>query len=146
MLRWYSLVVLMLIAVSAGAAAPSGTVNGDWITPGKAVVRIAPCGADTCLTLIKLDPTIPATRDINNPDASLHQRPLCGLRIGFGFHAPAPSAASGGKLYDPQSGRTYSGKMVSEGDVLRLRGYYLIPLFGRTEIWHRSPHPVQPCG
>ena len=141
----YLLALLAILLFSAGDGRAS-TVTGDWITPGTAGVRIFACGGNICLKLIRLDPKISATKDINNPEASLHTRPLCGLDIGFGFHSASPDAASGGKLYDPQSGRTYSGKMVAQGDILKLRGYFLIPLFGRTEIWHRSPAPIKPCG
>jgi uncharacterized protein (DUF2147 family) len=139
---WIAAVLILFF----GAQAKASGVLGDWVTPGTAAVRVYPCGANICLRLIRLDPKLPATKDIYNPETPLRTRPLCGLDIGFGFHAGQGDSASGGKLYDPQSGRTYSGKMVAQGNILKLRGYFLIPLFGRTEIWHRSPQTVQPCG
>jgi uncharacterized protein (DUF2147 family) len=44
----------------------------------------------------------------------------------------------GGKLYDPKSGMTYSGKMtLVSSDRLELRGYVIFSLFGRTSSWSR---------
>jgi uncharacterized protein (DUF2147 family) len=44
-----------------------------------------------------------------------------------------------GKLYDPKSGKEYKGRAKLEGEnKLVLRGYVLIPLFGRSETWTRA--------
>ena len=50
-------------------------------------------------------------------------------------------AWSGGFIYDPNSGKTYRGKIkLTDPDTLRLRGYIGISLLGRTEVWKRQ-HP-----
>ena len=83
--------------------------------------------------------------DTHNPDPGKRGQPLCGLRIGYGFRPEGPSKAVDGRVYDPQSGKTYHGEMHSEGDTLHLRGYILFPALGRTEKWHRVPVQAEPC-
>ena len=118
---------------------------GVWETPNNSLVRIERCGSALCAKLVHVAPTEPEKTDKNNPDPKLRQRPLCGLQIGSHFQLVDSAHAKGGLLYDPMSGNTYSGTMVAEGDSLKLRGYIGISLFGRTEVWHRSSKPVDPC-
>jgi uncharacterized protein (DUF2147 family) len=41
-------------------------------------------------------------------------------------------------VYDPENGKTYSGKMyLTATNQLELRGYVGFPIFGRTEFWKR---------
>lgn len=87
----------------------------------------------------------PVRVDAKNPDPALRGRSLCGLVIGKDFESVNPSKAQGGKLYDPKSGKTYTGSMTREGGKLKLRGYVGIPLFGRTEIWSRAPDKIAAC-
>lgn len=122
---------------AAALAAPTGVI-GNWATPEGSVVNIAPCGPEICLTVVKVTPRATETTDNQNPDRSLRARSLCGLRIGSGFHPEGANAATGGHLYDPKTGKTYSGKFELEGESLRLRGYVGISLFGRSEVWQRT--------
>jgi len=76
--------------------------------------------------------------DDKNPEDSLKSRPVLGLVILRGFTYDGDRVWSGGKIYDPKSGNDYSAKMTLADDgTLDLRGYVLIPLFGRTEKWVR---------
>jgi uncharacterized protein (DUF2147 family) len=118
------------------------TLFGDWSTPTGSVVRIEPCNAAVCLKIVRLSPSAPETTDQHNPDTSLRRRPLCGLVIGTGFHRDGPNRVDAGSLYDPKSGHTYKGEITAQGSSLKLHGYIGIPLFGRTEIWHRAPAGV----
>lgn len=129
-----------LILLFALKDAPNGHagVLGDWERPSKAVLRFHPCCSDVCATIIRLSPTNPRKTDSRNPDASLRGRPLCGLDVGTGFRQVDANHLVGGHLYDPVSGKTYSGSAVSDGDEVKLRGYIGISWLGRTEIWHRA--------
>ncbi len=129
-------------ARAAHAQAPS--VLGYWRTPSGAVTLVAPCGPKLCVEIAALAAGHHPRADVHNPDPKLRSRPLCGLRIGKGFVEVDPRHARGGHLYDPKSGRTYSGQMTAEGHRLRLRGYVGLPLFGRTETWVRATRPP-PC-
>jgi uncharacterized protein (DUF2147 family) len=43
------------------------------------------------------------------------------------------SAYSGGKILDPDNGKTYNCKIWREGDTLKVRGY--VAFFFRTQTW-----------
>lgn len=136
-----TLVLGLLAVLPLPAQAPPNDhatgVVGDWRIPGGATVRVAPCGADLCATLLQLGPNAPTRIDSNNPDPAKRQTSLCGLRIGYGFHSNSPDRAEDGHLCDPKTGKTYKGTVESHGKVLSLRGYIGLRAFGRTEEWTR---------
>jgi uncharacterized protein (DUF2147 family) len=133
---------LSLMAASAATswAAPEGVI-GNWMTSTGSIVTVAECGPDLCLTVAKVSPKAAASTDVQNPDATLRDHPLCGLKIGDGFKVDGPNTASGGHIYDPESGKTYNGKMERKGDTLKLRGFIGVSVFGRTEIWTLTSAP-----
>jgi uncharacterized protein (DUF2147 family) len=118
-------------------AADAVGLEGNWSTPAGSVVQVYRCGPELCLKVAQVEKDATVSTDVNNPDAGLRARPLCGLEIGHGFRSGGEGKADGGKLYDPKSGKTYSGSMVAHGDELKLRGYVGVAMFGRTETWHR---------
>jgi len=62
------------------------------------------------------------------------KKPLLGKLIMFGFtYNPSNQEFSGGRIYNPDNGSTYKCylKIVKKGR-LKVRGYVLIPLFGKT--------------
>ena len=134
------MVMLGLWMLAAGA----NGVTGDWVGPTQSVVRIEPCGSAVCARIVKLPPNPPSTVDLHNPDTALRGRPLCGVDIGTGFREQMPGKLTGGKLYDPTSGKTYKGTLTLAGDKLKLRGYVGVSLFGRSETWTRTD-PVEAC-
>lgn len=135
---------LSAVLAASGAYAQSSTVLGYWREPGGSIIHVAPCGQQLCVTIARLSRGNHPNTDTRNPDPRLRQRALCGLRIGEGFVAVDPQHARGGHLYDPRSGRTYSGQMTAEGNLLHLRGYVGLPILGRTETWMRVTQPP-PC-
>jgi uncharacterized protein (DUF2147 family) len=124
---------------------------GDWQTAIGAVIRIEPCGSDApqvssadhsaptlCLRVVKFSPNPPETIDRHNPNPALRNRPLCGVTIGYGFRQLDEYRLGDGRVYDPLSAHVYRGYMMPAGpDTLKLRGYILFTLLGRTETWHR---------
>lgn len=85
-------------------------------------------------------------RDRKNKDKSLQHRPVIGMMVFMNFVYDAPDKEwNGGKIYDPESGNTYSceAKMAEGGKVLNVRGYIGIPTFGRTTVWNRVPEDKQ---
>ena len=141
--------MLFVLALLLFAPAPSVTASleGEWFTPDKSLVQVRPCsgGVGLCLGLIGVGNPAAPKNDTKNPDASLRARPLCGLEIGSGF-VPQGQEAKGGKLYDPESGRTYSGSMkLDSADVLKLHGFLGVSILGRTETWHRATGAVKSC-
>ncbi len=72
-----------------------------------------------------------------NPDKKLKSRSIKGMKLFYGFSFDKDEW-SGGKIYDPDSGKTYSSYFYLKGnDLLKLRGYVGIPLFGKTSEWTR---------
>ena len=118
-------------------------ILGTWLTAGgESKVEIYRCDSVTfCGKIIWLrDPLKegkPVTDD-KNPEDSLKSRPVLGLQILRGFTYAGDRLWSGGKIYDPKSGNDYSAKItLVDEQNLDLRGYVVIPLFGRTEKWTR---------
>ena len=135
----------VLAAAAASAYAQTATVLGYWREPGGSVIRIAPCDHELCVEIARLRTGAHHFTDGRNPDPRLRNRPLCGLRIGAGFVQVDPQHARGGHLYDPRSGRTYRGEMTAAGNLLHLRGYIGLPIFGRTATWVRASQPPTAC-
>ncbi|MGO8934740.1 MAG: DUF2147 domain-containing protein [Terracidiphilus sp.] len=69
----------------------------------------------------------------------LKDRPLVGLQVLSGF-AQVGAQWSGGQVLDPESGKIYRASLTLEdgGKKLRLHGYFLVPILGRTEHWQRD--------
>ncbi|MES2447538.1 MAG: DUF2147 domain-containing protein [Bacteroidota bacterium] len=75
--------------------------------------------------------------DVKNPNANLRAKPILGLEIVKDFVYEDKEYIDG-KVYDPKTGKTYSGKMTLEGaNKLNMRGFIGISLIGRTEAWKR---------
>jgi len=81
-------------------------------------------------------------KDIHNPDPKLRDRDLVGLEIVSGFKRASKNKWKGGEVYDPESGKTYYGKLEFEGDTLKLRGSLdKWGLLGRSATWTRTEFP-----
>lgn len=149
--RWlclWSLVFCCLCSTATAAEALSGlpadSVVGRWRTEGgKGVVEIFadPVGSTTYSGRIASGKAGPdGLKDEHNPDPALRSRPLLGLTFMTGFRHQGEGRYSGGRIYDPNSGRTYSGKLrLKSPDELVLRGYLGISLLGGSQTWTRIP-------
>jgi uncharacterized protein (DUF2147 family) len=146
MARWRTfatLIVGAVLLVSKTYAADTDQqkeILGTWITQNKdgiVAISIATSGA--------LEGRIVAGRsdakrlDEKNPDPALRTRPLLGTVMLQGFHYVGDGRWTGGTIYDPNNGKTYSCNLeLAQPDTLRIRGYVGMPLFGRTEMWTRK--------
>lgn len=138
-------ICVCVIVVLAAAYGQTNSIFGNWTNPTGSTIHIYRCGPRVCANVFGISSSAPARVDAKNPNPALRGRSLCGLRIGTGFELVSPGRAQGGTLYDPESGKTYSGSMTREGDKLELRGYVGIPLFGRTETWSHAPEAIAAC-
>ncbi len=78
--------------------------------------------------------------DDKNPNPALQTRPVVGLQIlsGFVYNASKKEWA-GGKIYDPQSGKTYDCFARFDGDILKLKGFVAgIRMLGRESEWYKT--------
>ena len=121
------------------------SISGYWREPAGAVIQIAPCAERLCLKIVAVPSGDHPRTDVHNPDERLRSRALCGLRIGQDFKQVDSQHADDGHVYDPKSGRTYSGSLTAEGNTLKLRGYVGIKLLGRTETWTRVAQGYTKC-
>jgi uncharacterized protein (DUF2147 family) len=138
-----SILTLLSLAAAARAETPEDAIVGDWYTPRReAKIRIYRCESSFCGKIVwiqKQEETGEVIRDTNNPVKALRDRPVLGIEILREVRPQGGSVWSVGKLYDPKSGKSYKGKARLEGEnKLVLRGYVLIPLFGRSETWIRA--------
>ena len=119
-------------------------ILGNWLTEeDKATVEVYKCGDRYCGKTIWLkepkneDGT--DKLDTKNPDLAKRNRKIIGLNIVWDFIYADNNRWVGGKIYDPDNGKTYSCKMRLEGDKLKVRGYIGVSLIGRTTVWRRKP-------
>jgi uncharacterized protein (DUF2147 family) len=124
---------LALVAlVVAGLAAPAGaetTPTGTWImNNGKVTVEVANCGANYCGTIVAmakpLDKKGRPKVDKHNPNPSLRNRPVIGLRI-LNNMKPAGTDRWEGTIYNADDGRTYSSTMKLSGKSMKVKGCVL---------------------
>ncbi len=134
-------VAIAALTLTAGSAA-ADPVHGEWLTPdGSGKIRIAPCPgkADRVCGAISWlkNPADAKATDQNNPDPTLKTRPILGLPMIRDFKAAGPGRWTGGKIYDPNSGRTYDSKLsVNPNGTLKVEGCVLMVCQAQT--WRRS--------
>ena len=140
---WAVMVSFLLIPVIVFAGAEGDVILGKWLTAGeKSVVEIYKCGDEYCGKIIwlkePLDKDGKEKLDDKNPDESKRNRKIVGLQILSGLKYKGDSKWEGGRIYDPEKGKTYKCKAKLEGDNLKLRGYIGFSLIGRTTTWTRK--------
>ena len=87
--------------------------------------------------------------DIHNPDPKLRDRSLGGIKFLWGFsYNTKKNRWEDGKVYDPNTGKTYNAKMSLEkaGSILKMRGYVGMALFGKTARFERVQADKAPQG
>jgi uncharacterized protein (DUF2147 family) len=144
MRRSFAFAILFVIVALASHAQTSGII-GNWKTPLGSVIHFDHCGQQICAWILSVSPSAPANKDIHNPDSSLHERPLCGMKIGTGFTLNNPTTASGGLLYDPKTGRTYHSRLAVNGNNMVVHGYYGVAFLSGSETWTHADAPANPC-
>lgn len=145
-----SLLTTLVIAAATVRAADPVSIIGKWNTEnGRGVVEVYEKDGSLRAKIISLkEPNFPADDkkgmagkpkvDRENPDPKLRDRPLAGLEIMHSLKPAGPNKWEGGKIYDPETGNTYSCKMtLVSSNHLHLRGYLGISLIGRTTSWTR---------
>ena len=133
---------VLLLAVATVVANPTD-IEGTWLSAdGDGLIEIRVAGDELRGTILGSPNDDPDREefDVHNPDPELRGRKLIGLEIISGFQYDGDGKWSGGRIYDPNSGKTYRGKIrLVDNDELHLRGFIGISLIGRTETWTRKP-------
>ena len=138
--------VMFALCTARSQEAPADAILGEWVTAdGKAHVSVYKCDGEYCGKIGWLrepEKDGKPVLDDKNPDERLRYQPVLGLQILRGFVFDGDDEWAGGKIYDPESGNDYSAKITLQGsDTIKLRGYILLPMFGRTEVWKRVQQP-----
>lgn len=140
-----SFLVLAGLAAIATANGPAPArafdvqaVVGEWIPPDMdAIISIRPCGDSLCAELIKHAYGHLSDHDVLNPDPTLRQRPLVGLRILQGLRKAGETRWRGGQLYDPRTGKSYTPKLkIIDNQRLRISGC-IGPGLCKGYVWKR---------
>lgn len=139
----FAALALATAMLAAGPAFAADPAEGDWMIDDSARVHVAPCPehADRlCGTLAWLkdpyDNNGGPSRDTKNPNPALRNRTMLGLPFIYDLKRVDTGRWTGGKVYDPDSGRTYSAKMHTHADgTLKFEGCVMVFCGART--WHR---------
>ena len=119
-------------------------ILGIWLTNGKqpAKIEITKLNGKYSGKIIWLkypEDDQGVKKDVNNPNKSLRNRKIIGLTIVKDFTFDGSNKWTEGKIYDPESGKTYSCYVkLKDKNTMEVRGYIGISLFGRTETWKKS--------
>lgn len=154
--RGRTILAAALIALGSPSAAHAEEANpilGRWATSGfGSIVEIEVCeeaGETYCGTIRWLwedkGKDGRARRDEKNPDPALRDRPLVGVELLRDLREEEPGVFTGGKVYNPDDGRTYSGSVRLEGEALILKGCAL-GLFCQSQTWRRPEDVLAAAG
>ncbi len=138
--------ILMALFLSAGANAQNSDddIIGTWFNTEKSSkIRIYKCGEGGnkyCGKIVwlekdKEDDGGPRV-DKNNPDKKKQKNLMMNMVILSLFeYDKGDKEWSGGTIYDPKNGKTYSCNIKRVGKTLKVRGYMGVSLIGRTADW-----------
>lgn len=120
------LIAAACLALASVGMALAEPVTGTWKTePGETGaflhVKIAPCGDRLCGTIIKV---------VNSDRMSSLGKPII-----WDMKARGNGTYSGGKIWAPDTGKTYRSKMSLEGDALKVSG--CVGPICRGQVWTR---------
>lgn len=126
--------VLLLLSLEHSQAAPAPI--GMWLTPGRdAVVAIAPCNGGLCGRMVGLfldrstDPMPVDYRGVSQ----------CNLPLITDARQIQPNLWKG-HITDPRNGHVWGVELrLDPRGNLALRGFFGVPLLGRTQTWTRYP-------
>tara|TARA_R110000744_G_scaffold144843_1_gene256994 strand:+ start:579 stop:941 length:363 start_codon:yes stop_codon:yes gene_type:complete len=106
----------VILSVPAGQAFAADPIVGNWRTESGETANIAPCsGNKFCITL--------------------RTGKYAGTRIGSMANV---KGAYKGKITDPATDKTYSGKASIAGTAMKMSGCVLGGLFCKSQSWNRK--------
>jgi len=136
LLRTKNILCALLVTgmLTSVAMADAQEIAGTYVNEtGRTKVQISECNVGVCGTIVWMSKPV---NDVNNPDASKRDRSVVGIQAvtlketGSGTYA--------GTLYDPESGKTYSGKAKLLGDAVELSGCVMGGLICKSSTWRRN--------
>ena len=120
------LVIIAVILAASASAVQAGDVKGEWARDdGKAKVRFASCGSEAICGAISW------LRDPKNDPGKVGQQVFFNMK-------PRGDNAWTGTAFNPEDGKTYSGKMTLSGDHLTTAGCVFGGLICKSMGWTRA--------
>lgn len=131
-MKQFGVTALLCILLSLNATSQVDITKGTWLSEGK-TGQIQFFVKDSKMHGKVVWMKEPGKKDKLNPDKALQERLILGSVILHDFVSKDKKNWADGKIYDPESGKTYSAKItvISEKE-LDVRGYVGTPLLGRT--------------
>ena len=119
---------LLVLALASGALAATPAraddIMGTWLRDsGASRVKFERCGDSVCGSLVWLKPGVETPAKI-------------GQKIFYDMKPTAANAWSG-NAFNPEDGKTYSGKMTLSGPLLTTEGCILGGLMCKSAVWSR---------
>ena len=128
-LRRSAATALFLLSLALPGAAQAQDATGLWRTEatgeGYLEVRIAPCGAALCGTILR-------ARDLQGQEQSY---PHVGRWMIRNMAPDGPGRWTDGDIWDPRNDRTFRSKMELSGNSLTVSGCVLG--FCQSQVWSR---------
>jgi uncharacterized protein (DUF2147 family) len=124
---WLAGLSLVAAVMTAATVSPAGAdeVAGTWLREtGASKVKFAACGGALCGTLVWLKPGTDTPAKV-------------GQRIFYDMKPTGPNAWSG-TAFNPEDGKTYTGKMTLAGDSLTTQGCAMGGLICKSSTWSRA--------
>jgi uncharacterized protein (DUF2147 family) len=110
----------VLALIPATAFAQTDAPAGTWRHPDQSIIKFYGCEGGLCAQIVKA--RNPGAKDAKNPDSGKRDQKIDGLIIMKGAQKVS-STEWHGKLYNPEDGSTYDGKVVLlSGQELKLQG------------------------
>jgi uncharacterized protein (DUF2147 family) len=122
--RMKAIALAAAVVAASGSAASAGDATGVWLrTDGKSKVKFSHCGAALCGVIVWL-------RDKDSP-AHVGQRVFYDMK-------PSGDNEWKGSAFNPDDGKTYSGKMTLSGGTLNTAGCALGGWICKSYDWSRA--------
>lgn len=133
------LLILFLISVSNAFGQSENEILGIWYNTEKsAQIEIVKNGSEFQGKIVKLENSADYSTpplDAKNENQKLRTRPINGLTILNGLKY-SNGIWKEGKIYDPNTGKTYSCEVsLKNQSVLEVKGYLGFSWIGRTVEW-----------
>jgi uncharacterized protein (DUF2147 family) len=137
--RASALIFLFAVAsVSLASDEKQAQILGNWLTEHKdGIIEISQSAEATFEGRI-VGGSHPGRLDEKNPDPTQRSKSLRGQVILRDLHYDGAGKWSGGTIYEPDSGRTYSCLVeLIAPDRLKVRGFIGISVLGKSQMWTR---------
>jgi len=140
-------IMLCFLVINAGAQSMQDAILGRWESTEKnLIVQVYKQGNAFKAKIVWFhddDDTITPVEqrlDTKNPDKNLRTRKIVGADVLSGLiYNPKQNKWVNGRIYDSSSGRTWDATVwLTDQNTLRVRGFYLVRLLGKTLIFTRK--------